>query len=86
MGGSLSDMISLIARYVYIGMVCDSVWCEAGSHSQVLVPHEDRLMGRMVQVAITSAGKHYVMGELAFDLIPDEVIITSLQERYCQSH
>ena len=38
------------------------------SHSQVLVPREDGLMGRMVRVHITSAGKHYVMGELTFNL------------------
>jgi threonylcarbamoyladenosine tRNA methylthiotransferase CDKAL1 len=33
-------------------------------YRQVLVPREDGLMGRMVQVLITSAGKHYVLGEL----------------------
>ena len=31
---------------------------------QVLVPKDDNLMGKMVEVKITSSGKHYLMGEL----------------------
>ena len=43
--------------------------CESETLCQVLVQREDGLMGRKVKVRITSAGKHYVMGELNFDLI-----------------
>ena len=31
---------------------------------QVLVPKDDNLMGKMVEVDITSSGKHYLMSEL----------------------
>ena len=31
---------------------------------QVLVPKDEMLLGKMVEVEIVSAGKHYLMGEL----------------------
>ena len=34
---------------------------------QVLVPKDENLMGKMFEVDITSAGKHYLMAELVRD-------------------
>ncbi|XP_078614914.1 threonylcarbamoyladenosine tRNA methylthiotransferase-like isoform X2 [Branchiostoma floridae x Branchiostoma japonicum] len=47
-------------------------------YDQVLVPKDEKLLGKMVTVEITSTGKHYLMGRLLSDQVTKVAIATPL--------
>ncbi|XP_035697378.1 threonylcarbamoyladenosine tRNA methylthiotransferase-like [Branchiostoma floridae] len=47
-------------------------------YDQVLVPKDEKLLGKMVTVEITSTGKHYLMGRLLSDEVTKVAIATPL--------
>jgi len=46
---------------------------------QVLVPKNKELLGKMVEVCITSTGKHFLMGELVQSV--EEIVASAMQHK-----